>query len=112
MTAKRTRGPEEFGNRKVDRAVARACAAISNAIDKMVADLPDGAEPQMAIANLVGELTRQRPVLYVPAEQLIVAAQSIAVRSSAPLADTASAIRAAVQMVDPAVRVTAASNSL
>jgi hypothetical protein len=63
MTAKRTRGPEEFGNRKVDRAVARACAAISNAIDKMVADLPDGAEPQMAIANLVGELTRQRPVL-------------------------------------------------
>jgi len=52
------------------------------------------------------ELAAQRPVLYVPAEQLIVAAQSIAVRSSAPLADTASAIRAAVRAADPAVQVT------
>ena len=50
------------------------------------------------------ELAAQRPVLYVPAEQLIVAAQSIAVRSSAPLADTAAAIRAAVRAVDPAVQ--------
>jgi len=53
------------------------------------------------------ELTAQRPVLYVPAEQLIVAAQSIAVRTSAPLADTAAAIRAAVRAVDPGVYVTA-----
>ena len=52
------------------------------------------------------ELTAQRPVLYVPAEQLIVAAQSIAVRTSAPLADTAAAIRAAVRAVDPGVAVT------
>ena len=55
------------------------------------------------------ELTAQRPVLYVPAEQLIVAAQSIAVRTSAPLADTAAAIRAAVRAVDPEVHVMSVS---
>ena len=55
------------------------------------------------------ELAAQRPVLYVPAEQLIVAAQSIAVRTSAPLADTAAAIRAAVRAVNPAVHVMAVS---
>jgi hypothetical protein len=63
MSAKRTTGPGEFDSRKVDRAVARAGAAISKAIDKMVADLPEGAAPQMAILCLVGELTRLRPVL-------------------------------------------------
>ncbi len=47
--------------------------------------------------------------LYVPAEQLIVAAQSIAVRTSAPLADTAAAIRAAVRAVDPEVHVMSVS---
>jgi predicted permease len=60
----------------------------------------------VARATRYRELATQRPVLYVPAEQLIVAAQSIAVRSSAPLADTAAAIRAAVRAVDPAVGVT------
>jgi hypothetical protein len=44
-------------------AVVRVRAAISKAIDKMVADLPDGAAPQMAVLRLVGELTRLRPVL-------------------------------------------------
>jgi hypothetical protein len=44
MSAKRTTGPGEFDSRKVDRAVARAGAAISKAIDKMVADLPEGAD--------------------------------------------------------------------
>jgi hypothetical protein len=63
MSAKRSIGPEEFDGRKVDRAVVRAGAAISKAIDKMVADLPDGAAPQMAVLRLVGELTRLRPVL-------------------------------------------------
>jgi hypothetical protein len=39
--------------RKVDRAVQRAAAAISRAIDKMVVELPEGAAPQMAMAYLV-----------------------------------------------------------
>jgi predicted permease len=51
------------------------------------------------------ELTRQRPVIYVPAEQLIVAAQTLVARTGAPLADTAAAIRAAVRAVDPDVHV-------
>jgi hypothetical protein len=58
MSAKRSSGPEEFDGRKVDRAIARAGAAISKAIDKI-----DGAAPQMALLRLVGELTRLRPVL-------------------------------------------------
>ena len=53
------------------------------------------------------DLTRQRPVLYVPAEQLIVAAQALAIRTSASLADTATAVRAVVRAVDPAIEVTA-----
>jgi hypothetical protein len=61
MSAKRTIGPGEFDGRKVDRAVARAGAAISKAIDKMVVELPEEAAPQMGILRLVGELTRRRP---------------------------------------------------
>ena len=53
------------------------------------------------------DLTRPRPVLYVPAEQLIVTAQALAIRTRAPLADTAAAVRAVVRAVDPAVDVTA-----
>lgn len=63
MSAKRTIGPGEFDGRKVDRAVARAGGAISKAIDNMIAELPAGAAPQMAVLRLVGELTRLRPVL-------------------------------------------------
>ena len=59
MSAKRATGPGEFDGRKVDRAVARAGAAISKAIDKMVVELPEEAAPQMAILRLVGELTRR-----------------------------------------------------
>jgi hypothetical protein len=44
---------EEPDWRKVDSAVERAAGAISRAIDKLVADLPEGAAPQMAIAYLV-----------------------------------------------------------
>jgi hypothetical protein len=62
MSAKRATGPGEFDGRKVDRAVARAGAAISKAIDKMVVELPEEAAPQMAILRLVGELTRRRPL--------------------------------------------------
>jgi predicted permease len=53
------------------------------------------------------DLTRRLPVMYVPAEQLIVAAQALVVRSTAPLADTAAAVRAAVRAVDPDVHVMA-----
>jgi putative ABC transport system permease protein len=53
------------------------------------------------------DLTVQTPVLYVPAEQLIVAAQTLAVRTAAPLADVAAAIRGAVRAVDPDVQVMA-----
>jgi ABC-type antimicrobial peptide transport system permease subunit len=53
------------------------------------------------------DLTVARPVLYVPAEQLLVAAQSLIIRARAPLADVASAVRLAVHDVDPAVGVLA-----
>jgi uncharacterized membrane protein YccC len=43
--------------RKVDQIVQRAAAEISNAVDKMIADLPPYAAPQMAIERLVRELT-------------------------------------------------------
>jgi uncharacterized membrane protein YccC len=43
--------------RKVDQIVQRASAEISNAFDKMIADLPPYAAPQMAIERLVRELT-------------------------------------------------------
>ncbi|HZI80979.1 MAG TPA: ADOP family duplicated permease [Vicinamibacterales bacterium] len=49
------------------------------------------------------ELRSRRPVLYVPAEQLIVAAQSLAIRTTAPLADVATIVRAGVAEVDPSV---------
>ena len=42
--------------RKVDQIVQRAAAEISNAVDKMIADLPPYAAPQMAIERLVREL--------------------------------------------------------
>jgi predicted permease len=51
------------------------------------------------------ELTARHPIIYVPAEQLIVAAQTLVVRTTAPLNDTAAAIRAAVRAVDPQVHV-------
>jgi predicted lysophospholipase L1 biosynthesis ABC-type transport system permease subunit len=53
------------------------------------------------------ELRASRPVLYVPAEQLIVAAQSLAIRTSAPPADVATTVRAGVADVDPSVHVLA-----
>jgi hypothetical protein len=43
--------------RRVERSVLRAAAAISKAIDKMIADLPENATP-LAITRLVRELVR------------------------------------------------------
>jgi putative ABC transport system permease protein len=53
------------------------------------------------------DLATHHPVIYVPAEQLIVTAFTLAVRTTAPLDDTAVAIRAAVRAVDPQVQVMA-----
>jgi predicted permease len=61
----------------------------------------------VASASRYRDLTVARPVLYVPAEQLLVAAQSLIIRARAPLADVASAVRLAVHDIDPAVGVLA-----
>jgi hypothetical protein len=52
------------------------------------------------------ELERARPTLYVPAEQFIVAAQMLALRTSQPLALVAGLARDHVRALDPAARVT------
>jgi putative ABC transport system permease protein len=51
------------------------------------------------------ELPEPRPTLYLPAEQFIVAARMLVIRTSAPLAEVAALARARVRSVDPDVRV-------
>jgi len=51
------------------------------------------------------ELLTQRPTLYLPAEQFVVAAQMLAVRSSLPPARVAGAARSAVEAVNRDVQV-------
>jgi len=51
------------------------------------------------------DLRAQQATLYVPAAQLIVSAQSLVVRSTAPLARVADVVREHVRAVDPSVRV-------
>jgi predicted permease len=51
------------------------------------------------------DLRLSQPTLYVPAAQLIVSAQSLVVRSTAPLARVADVVRGEVLATDPAVRV-------
>ena len=60
MSAK-PRDLPELDWRKVDRTVLRTAATISNAIDRMIADLPEYAAPRMARVRLVRELTRLQP---------------------------------------------------
>ena len=60
MSAK-PRDLPELDWRKVDRTVLRTAAMISNAIDRMIADLPEYAAPHMARVRLVRELTRLQP---------------------------------------------------
>jgi predicted lysophospholipase L1 biosynthesis ABC-type transport system permease subunit len=55
------------------------------------------------------DLRSAQPTLYVPATQLIVSAQSLVVRSTAPLASVADIVRAEVAASDPAVRVSSVS---
>jgi hypothetical protein len=45
----------------VDRVVRRTAASISDAMDKMVRDLPDDAAPQMALELVVDRLTQMQP---------------------------------------------------
>jgi hypothetical protein len=61
----------------------------------------------VAGASRYRDLAAGRPILYVPAEQLIVAAQAVVVRTTAPLAAAAATVRAAVRDVDPSVHVMA-----
>jgi len=51
------------------------------------------------------DLRISQATLYVPAEQLIVTAQSLVVRSAAPLSVVAGIVREQVRAIDPAVRV-------
>jgi putative ABC transport system permease protein len=51
------------------------------------------------------ELREPQPTLYVPDTQLIVTAQSLVVRSTAPLPQVADVVREQVRATDPAVRV-------
>jgi hypothetical protein len=51
------------------------------------------------------ELARPRPTLYVPAEQFMIAAGSLAISTSAGSSFTATAVRDSVRAVDPGVRV-------
>jgi predicted permease len=55
------------------------------------------------------ELAAQRATLYLPAEQFMVAAEMLLVRTTSPLALVAGEVRARVQAVDPGVRVTRVS---
>ncbi len=51
------------------------------------------------------ELTRNRATLYLPAEQFLMTAPRIAVRTSAPLAQVATVVRDRVRAADPGVHV-------
>ena len=55
------------------------------------------------------DLRSPQPTLYVPAAQLMVSAQSLVVRSTAPLASVADVVRTEVRATDPAVRVSRVS---
>ena len=50
-------------SKAIDRVVDRTATRISDALDKMVRDLPEGAAPQMALGFVVAELTVLQPWL-------------------------------------------------
>jgi predicted permease len=51
------------------------------------------------------ELTKAHPTLYLPAEQFLMTAQMLAVRTTAPLAEIASMSRERMQAIDPGAQV-------
>ncbi len=55
------------------------------------------------------ELAARRATLYLPAEQFMVAAEMLVVRTSSPLALVAGEVRARVRAIDPGVQVTRVS---
>jgi putative ABC transport system permease protein len=59
----------------------------------------------MAASTRYRELTKAHPTLYLPAEQFLMTAQLLAVRTTAPLADIVSMSRARVRAIDPAAQV-------
>jgi hypothetical protein len=48
---------------RTDKVIKRTAIVISQAIDKMVSDLPEMAAPQMALEGLVSELATLQPWL-------------------------------------------------
>ena len=71
---------------------------------------PDSREPWRTLVGVVKptryrELTDPRPTLYLPAAQFIVSAQSLVLRSAAPLSSVAGLARERVRALDPELRV-------
>jgi Flp pilus assembly protein TadB len=52
---------DEKWHRDIDRVVERTATAIAAALDRMVADLPEGAAPQMALEAVVRRLVPRKP---------------------------------------------------
>ena len=68
---------------RYDRTVLRAAAAISEAINEMIADLPVGAAPQMALEQLVEQLASLEAWQLIMEERDIMEAYHSAARSTA-----------------------------
>jgi predicted permease len=71
---------------------------------------PDSEDPWRTVVGVAArtryrDLATQHATLYVPDTQLIVTAQSVVVRSTAPLARVSDVVREQVRATDPAVRV-------
>jgi predicted permease len=71
---------------------------------------PDRTDPWRTVVGVARptryrELTELRPTLYLPAEQFIVAARMLALRTASPLALVAGLARERVRAVDPDVQV-------
>jgi hypothetical protein len=64
---------------RTDRIVAAAAASISAALDKMMADLPVGAAPTMALERLVERLARSEAWQLIMDDHNIVEAYYAAV---------------------------------
>jgi hypothetical protein len=85
--------------------------AWRNAIGKRLrSGGPDSREPWRTVVGVVKptryrELTDPRATLYLPAAQFIVSAQSLVLRSAAPLSSVAGLARERVRALDPELRV-------
>jgi len=71
---------------------------------------PNSPEPWLTVVGVAAgtryrELAQARPTLYLPAAQFLDTAERLAIRTSAPPATVAPAIRGQIEAVDPGVRV-------